>query len=79
MTSGLRDHDPIEPYRYTSRMRVAPDSHTIDRVVCKVGDGGAGGRHMTRRPYGSSSVSKLLFEVTERPQKIAWAFTVERQ
>jgi len=60
------------------RLRAATETDAISWVSCKLGDGGAAGARMTRLPYESSKVSKLLFGVGEHPNGIDWAFSVER-
>ena len=61
------------------RLRAAPGIDGVSSVRCNVGDGGASGSGMTRLPYGASKVDKLLFSVSERPQDIAWAFSIVRE
>jgi hypothetical protein len=60
------------------RMTIEPKIDAISRISCNVGDGGPGGKRMTRLPYASSKESKLLFSVGHNPEAIDWAFSVTR-
>lgn len=61
------------------RLRAAADADSLSWVLCRVGSRAGEGAELTRLPYGSSKVSKLLYAVSEQPENIAWAFTAERQ
>ena len=61
------------------RLRASPETDAISWVSCKIGDGGAAGEKMTRLPYESTKVSKLLFSVSEHPENINWVFSLERE
>ena len=51
-------------------LRAAAEAEAISWVSCKLGDGGPAGKRMTRLPYESTKVSKLLFSVSEHPENI---------
>jgi hypothetical protein len=60
------------------RLRAAADADSISWVLCRVGSRIGAGPEFTRLPHDSTKMSKLLYSVSEQPENIAWAFTVER-
>jgi hypothetical protein len=62
-----------------TRLRVAPKTDTMPYAACDVGDGGAGGKRMTRLPWGSSRVPKFLYFVSKHANEIDWAFSAVRE
>ena len=60
------------------QLRVEQYRDAIEWVRCRIGDGGGDPQRMTRLPYESSKANKLLFAVSEHPDRIEWTFHVER-
>ncbi len=60
------------------RIRSEPRIDAISWVSCKVGDGGAAGKNMTRLPYESGRINSLLFSLGKDPDCVDWAFTIVR-
>lgn len=62
-----------------ARLEVSTREDSISWVSCDVGDGGAGGKRMTRLPADSNRVGKLLHLVEHRANEIEWAFSAVRR
>jgi hypothetical protein len=58
------------------RLRSGSSGTSIPWVRCKLGTRDSSG--LTRLPYESSKVSKLLYTVSERPESLNWMYSVER-
>jgi len=59
-------------------IRVEPGVEGVAWVRCRAGDGGEGGRRMTRLPHGADRTGVLLDFVREHTSDVDWAYSVVR-
>jgi len=60
------------------RMRMSPEFNALAWLDCRLGEAGAGARGMVRMPWESTRLTKLLFHLPERVEKMCWVYAAER-